>query len=102
LNLTFSLPLYVSSFDGKDSVDIEFSNPSMFKAKSNNQTIPENYTISSIELPAQVKSSEDLVKIETIESSAQTSMVFTLIIPFAFMIFMSVAMERVWSLYNTM
>ena len=29
-------------------------------------------------------------------------MIFTLVIPFAFMIFMSVSMERVWSLYNTM
>ena len=29
-------------------------------------------------------------------------MIFTLVIPFAFMIFMSVSMDRVWSLYNTM
>ena len=31
--------------------------------------------------------------------SSKNSMIFTLVIPFLFMIFMSVSMDRVWSLY---
>ena len=32
LDLTFSLPLFVSSYDGKDTVDILFKNSTIFKA----------------------------------------------------------------------
>ena len=33
-------------------------------------------------------------------SSASSSMLLTLIIPFCFMLFMSASMDRVWSFYN--
>ena len=33
-------------------------------------------------------------------NSASNSMLFTLIVPFCFMVFMSVSMNRVWALYN--
>ena len=45
-------------------------------------------------------SDSDFAQIQNIGSTAQSSMIFTLIIPFVFMVFMKASMDRVWSLYN--
>ena len=45
---------------------------------------------------------EDVNKIMTLGDYTKNSMVFTLFIPFGFMIFMSVSMDSVWSMYLMM
>ena len=47
-----------------------------------------------------MKSEEDFNAISEIGNSVQSGMIITLVIPFGFMIFMSVSMNRVWALYN--
>ena len=59
-----------------------------------------NYTIEKIQVPPQVASLEDFQQIVSMGSGASNSMLFTLIVPFCFMLFMSVSMNRVWSIYN--
>ena len=51
-------------------------------------------------VPPQAKSEEDFIQIQAMGSSASGSMIFTLIVPFCFMLFMSFSMNRVWALYN--
>jgi hypothetical protein len=53
-------------------------------------------------IPRLFASKEDASNIKTLAAGAQNSMLITLIIPFCFMIFMSVSMDRVWSLYLMM
>ena len=103
VHLNFSDPLYVSSFDGgKDSIEIRIVDHLHFLAKSDRTSIAQNYTLKNIKVPSQVLSDEDLQIMQQIASSASKSMIFTLVIPFCFMIFMSISIERVWSLYNTL
>ena len=47
-----------------------------------------------------MKSQEDFQAIVSLGSGAQNSLLFSLIIPFLFMVFMSASMNRVWALYN--
>ena len=45
---------------------------------------------------------KDVVPMMELGDFSKSSMVFTLIIPFAFMMFMSVSMDSVWSMYLMM
>jgi hypothetical protein len=47
-----------------------------------------------------MKSQDEYESILSLGKSAMNGMLLTLIIPFCFMIFMSVSMNKVWSLYN--
>ena len=58
-----------------------------------------NFTTPHFVVPSQMKSASEFSSINSIGSSASNSMIFTLVIPFGFMIFMSVSMNRVWSMY---
>ena len=51
-------------------------------------------------MPAQFASEEEFERIDGYGNNAKGSMIFSLIIPFCFMLFMSVSMNRVWGLYN--
>lgn len=59
-----------------------------------------NYTIIGIKVPKQMANEDDYQFVSTIGTGAQSGMVFTLVLPFAFMVLMSVSMNRVWALYN--
>ena len=45
-------------------------------------------------------SDEDYQFVTSIGTGAENAMITTLVIPFAFMVLMSVSMNRVWALYN--
>ena len=53
-----------------------------------------------IEVPKQMASEEDFEQVTGLGAGAENSMIFTLVVPFAFMVIMSVSMHRVWALYN--
>ena len=57
-----------------------------------------NYT-DSANMPSLAKSDKEAAMIMNIGSSTKESMMLTLSIPFIFMIFMTLSMNRVWSLY---
>jgi hypothetical protein len=59
-----------------------------------------NYTILGIEVPRQMANEDDYQFVSSIGTGASNGMVFTLVLPFAFMVLMSVSMNRVWALYN--
>mmetsp|Transcript_2427 Transcript_2427/g.3710 ORF Transcript_2427/g.3710 Transcript_2427/m.3710 type:complete len:159 (-) Transcript_2427:1666-2142(-) len=99
LKLNFSDPLYVSTFGVKDTLEIGFPTPLFFKAKVDEFPLVANYSLLT-DVPQQAGSEEDFEEITSMGSSTQSSMLLTLIIPFAFMVFMSVSMNRVWGLYN--
>jgi len=73
--------------------------PLLFIATKDMKPIDENYTLENFTLPSQAASKEDFEMLSQIGGSAESSMIFTLIVPFGFMLFMSVSMGRVWSLY---
>ena len=45
---------------------------------------------------------EDYQFVSSIDTGAENGMIFTLVLPFAFMVLMSVSMNRVWALYNVL
>ena len=51
-------------------------------------------------MPAQAESEEAFKQMEAMGAGAEEGMLFTLIVPFCFMVFMSVSLDRVWGLYN--
>ena len=61
-----------------------------------------SYALNEKTIPSQAKSEEDFKQIESLGGSASMSMIVTLVIPFGFMLFMSMSMNRVWSLYLMM
>ena len=50
-------------------------------------------------MPSLAKSEEEAAMIMNIATSTKDSMMLTLVVPFFFMIFMTLSMDRVWSLY---
>jgi len=62
--------------------------------------IEANYTLNDFKVPSQASSEAELKAVEQIGEQAEASMIFTLIVPFCFMLFMSCSMDRVWGLYN--
>ena len=96
--LNFSNPLYVSSGYDPDKIKFVVRNPYVFQSLTTNVTIKMNYT-DSANMPSLAKSDEEAAMIMNIGSSTKDSMMLTLVIPFIFMIFMTLSMNRVWSLY---
>ena len=72
----------------------------MFKAKSDGYQLEGNYSLVGIQVPKQMASEEDYEIVWGLGSGAENGMIFTLVVPFLFMIIMSVSMNRVWALYN--
>ena len=97
LSLEFSNVLYVSSFGYKDKLSIIFLNETYF---CSDICLAANYTISRLDIPTQVASLADQASISAVGDLASSSMIYTLVVPFCFMIFMRASMGRVWSFYN--
>ena len=57
-----------------------------------------NFTATTV-LPSMSKDDKEANTLLNVGESTKNSMLLTLIIPFVFMLFMSVSMDRVWSLY---
>ena len=95
--LNISNPVYVSSSDINDEVKIKVKMPYLFKSINTNLTVRENFTASH-NLPSMIDSA-DTNSIMKIGDYTKNSMLLTLIIPFAFMVFMSASMDSVWSMY---
>lgn len=68
-------------------------------AKKDNLTLPDGFKITGVPVPAQIPSQEELELVTTISNSAQNGLLFSFLIPFLFMLFSRVGMDRVWSLY---
>lgn len=100
LKVNFSDPLYVSHSFLKDRIDLVILDSSIFKAKSDGHQLKGNYSLVGIQVPKQMASEEDYEIVSGLGSGAENGMIFTLVVPFLFMIFMSVSMNRVWALYN--
>ena len=69
----------------------------MFQSVKTNVTAKMNYT-TTVYLPT-MTSVEDAGKIMNLGENTKNSMLLTLFVPFGFMLFMSVSMDRVWSMY---
>ena len=100
LKVNYSDPLYVSSSILKDVINLVFLDNKIFQAKSDGYRLEANFSILAIEVPSQMASEEDFIEISGLGSGAESGMIFTLVVPLAFMVFMSVSMNRVWALYN--
>lgn len=83
-----------------DKINLVFLNNTIFQAKSDGYRLEANFSILAIEVPNQMASEEDFIEISGLGSGAESGMIFTLVVPLAFMLFMSVSMNRVWALYN--
>jgi len=99
LRLNFTNPLYVSS-DQPDYLSIRFLNTSYLLRLNDSVSLASNYTIKDAKVPPQAASAKEIKAVEQLADSAQASMIFTLVVPFCFMLFMSCSMDRVWGLYN--
>ncbi|MFM1932434.1 MAG: hypothetical protein RL226_1737 [Bacteroidota bacterium] len=81
-------------------LNVKFVENQLFRSMDGMQLLAENYTIERIKVPTQFATEEDYQALKSTGTSVQTAMFITLIIPFVFLIFMSVSMTRVWALYN--
>jgi hypothetical protein len=100
IKMNFSDPIYVSSSaDLKDLIGIDILNYKLFIASKDMTVLAENYTVANSTIPSQAKSEKDYKLISNVGSSVENSMLITLLVPFCFMLFMSVSMEKVWSFY---
>jgi hypothetical protein len=68
-------------------------------AQSDNHTLVENYMIKRVIVPPQSPSDEDAAMVNSIASTAQNGLLVSFLIPFIFMLFARVSMDRVWALY---
>ena len=95
--LNFTNPVYVSSSDLQDEIILKVKNPYIFQSLKTNVMVKTNFT-TTLYLPA-MTTIEDAATIMSLGENTKNSMLFTLFVPFAFMVFMSVSMDRVWSMY---
>jgi len=51
LYLLFTSPLYVSSYEDKDLLDIEFLNPMLFKSKKDGLILEPGYKMEGLRVP---------------------------------------------------
>jgi hypothetical protein len=72
----------------------------MLQALKANMTSKFGYELKEIEIPPQMRSQEEFEYVESIGQNIVNGMLLTLVIPLVFNIFMSVSMNKVWSLYN--
>ena len=95
--LNISNPVYVSSSDVQDEIHVRVKEPLMFQSAETNVSVKMNFT-TTLYLPS-MTSAEDSSSIMQLGENTKNSMLFTLIVPFCFMVFMSFSMDRVWSMY---
>ena len=65
-------------------------------------TLAANYTVDNILVPIQFSSKDEEQKVDSMAGAAESSMIFSLVVPLAFMVFMSVSINRVWGMYNSL
>ena len=58
-----------------------------------------NFTTEKVSVLNQARTKEDYVQIKSLTTGSSNSVIASLIIPFAFMVFLSISMNRAWSLY---
>jgi hypothetical protein len=68
-------------------------------AESDNLLLKPNYILRNYSVPSQAKSEAEFRLIANVGSTVENSMILSLLVPFVFMLFMSVSMEKVWSFY---
>ena len=73
---------------------------SLFQAQKDGSLLEEEFKIKRIYIPTQAASEDDFKAVQSLGDSASGSMLFTLLVPFGFMLFMSMSMNRVWGMYN--
>jgi hypothetical protein len=98
--LNFTNPLYVSTYGKPDQLNLKVWIPQLFQAEADGLILDQNYSLVGIPIPALMGSQEDYEQMLQIGVGASSSLLMSLIIPFIFMIFASVSMNRVWALYN--
>ena len=99
LKLIFENPIFVSSFEKKDILNIRVKKGSFFQSKLDNHQLQNNFSVLNFMIPSQAKNKEDYKSIVSITSQISSSVITTLVVPAAFMVFMSVSMNTVWSMY---
>lgn len=102
IKLEFENPLYVSSTGVQDSLDFQILIPTIFRNQRDTITIVDGFTIKGIPISQQFVSVQELLKVESQSQTSGGSLLVTFLIPFLFMLFKSMGMAPVWSLYNFM
>ena len=97
LFINMTNPVAVSSGHMNDEIRIQIKNKYLFQSQTFNHTIRENYVLRE-DLPSLIET-KDINLMVSIGEYSKNSMLFTLIIPLAFLVFMSASMNSVWSLY---
>ena len=59
----------------------------------------DSWHLENAKIPAQAKDVTDFNRMTSVGSNAEVSMLASFAIPFVFMIFMSMNMDKVWSMY---
>ena len=95
--LNITNPVYVSSSDIPCELSVRVTNRFLFQSIETNVTVKENFTVTS-GMPSMLNTN-DADRLMSIGESTKNSMMFTLAIPFIFMVFMSISMNKVWSMY---
>ena len=98
MNIEFTHPLYVSS-EGHDLLKIIVNENTFFISAEHDKPIKSKFKV-EVKVPPQARSEEDANLIENIGAGARLGVIFSLAIPFGFMLFMSVSMDTVWGFYN--
>lgn len=101
ISLDLENPMYISTGDISDEVIVKVKQNLAFRAIDNDDPIRKDYTFIST-IPSQSKNSDDALFMMNIGSGTKNSMMLTLVVPFVFMMFMAVSLNRVWSLYLMM
>lgn len=70
-----------------------------FMSPVDNHTLASDFYIKRITVPTQIESEDEAQMINTIASTTQNSLIVSFLIPFIFMLFAKVSMDRVWALY---
>lgn len=87
---------------GKDHLSLKFLEHQLFKSPKDNLTLEANYTVAAIPIPQQFTSEEEKQAVQQVAGAAESSMIFSLVVPLLFMVFMSVSINRVWGMYNSL
>jgi hypothetical protein len=96
IQLSITNALYVSSQFPKDYIFMRVLS-SNFTSLADGQSVPLNSTFSA-EMPPMGNKAE-MKQIITATETAKKMMIYTTLVPFVFMIFMSFGMEKIWCLY---
>jgi len=101
IKLNFTNPLFVSTGDERDILRITFEQPSLFKSQLDGLTLVPEYTIKG-KIPGQMVSEEEFASKQGMVQSAQSTMEYTVIVPLVLQLFVSMSMNLIWGLFNTL